>query len=119
MQPTVVAMAFVCRAAAVVTKAGWALGVTKGRVTLAVTNMALARTEDVNAVQAGTESTAPLVGRELVSVLVALWVCISVSLGWVLWGQYKRAQAVCLRVWMCVKHWVKGRLGKERGSMLN
>lgn len=83
VQPTVVAMAFVCRAAAVVTKAGWALGVTKGRVTLAVTNMALARTEDVNAVRAGTESTAPLVGREVVYVLVALWACMSVSLGWV------------------------------------
>lgn len=62
VQRTVVAMAFVCRAAAAVKTAGWALGVTKGRVTLAATNMALARTANVNAVQAGTESTALLVG---------------------------------------------------------
>ncbi|TKS80689.1 Teneurin-4 [Collichthys lucidus] len=51
VQRTVVAMAFVCRAAAAVTTAGWALGVTRGRVTLAATNMVLARTANVNAVQ--------------------------------------------------------------------
>lgn len=51
-------MAFVCPAAAAVTTAGWALGVTRGRVTLAATNMALARTANVNAVRVGTENTA-------------------------------------------------------------
>lgn len=58
------AMAFVCRAAAAVTTAGWAPGVTRGRVTLAAMNMALARTENANAVRVGTESTALLVGWE-------------------------------------------------------
>lgn len=58
------AMAFVCRALAAVTTAGWAPGVTRGRVTLAATSTAPARTASVNAVRAGTESTAPLVGWE-------------------------------------------------------
>lgn len=64
VQRTVVATAFVYRAAAAVMMAGWALGVTRGRVTLAAMNMALARMENVNAVRAGTESTALLVGWE-------------------------------------------------------
>lgn len=72
------AMAFVCRAAAAVTTAGWAPGVTRGRVTLAAMNMALARTENVNAVRVGTESTALLVGWEGVlvwgrDVYVCVW----------------------------------------------
>lgn len=92
------AMAFVCRAAAAVTTAGWALGVTRGRVTLAATNMALARMENVNAVRVGTESTALLVGWEEVLVLVGDSGCVCVCLGGVLGGQHKRRQSVCLRV---------------------
>lgn len=64
MQPTVVVMAFVCRAAAAVMTAGRALGVTRGRVTRAAMNTALARMGNVNAARVGTESTALLVGWE-------------------------------------------------------
>lgn len=61
---TVVVMAFVFRAPAAVTMAGWALGVTRGRVTHAATNMALVRTANANAVRVGTENTALLVRWE-------------------------------------------------------
>lgn len=102
MQPTVVAMAFVCRAPAVVTKAGWAPGVTRGRVTLAATSMALARTASVNAAQAGTENTAPLVGWDRGFV----WV-------WDPQGVYASVCAFggdkgvgCLSACVCMKCWV-------------
>lgn len=75
------AMAFVCRAPAAVTTAGWALGVTRGRVTLAAMNMALARMANVNAVRVGTENTALLVGWEEVWVWVGDCVCMCVCLG--------------------------------------
>lgn len=83
VQRTVVAMAFVCQAPAAVTTAGWALGVTRGRVTLAATNMALAGTGNVNAVLVGTENTALLVGWRGVLVWVgdSIHVCESVCLG--------------------------------------
>lgn len=64
VQRTVVAMAFVCRAPAAVTMAGWAPGVTRGRVTLAATSTALARTENVNAARVGTGNIALLVRWE-------------------------------------------------------
>lgn len=66
VQPTVVAMASVCRAPAAATTAGRAQGVTRGRVTLAATSTAHARTANVNAALAGMENTAPLVGRQVV-----------------------------------------------------
>lgn len=62
VQRTVVAMAFVFQAPVAVTTAGWVPGVTRGRVTRAATSMALARMANVNAVQAGMENTALLVG---------------------------------------------------------
>lgn len=97
------AMAFVCRVAAAVTKAGWALGVTRGRVTLAATNMALARTENVNAVRVGTGSTALLVGWEEVLVLIEDFGCVCLCVWEGFWGgQHQRRQSVCLRV--CVEH---------------
>lgn len=77
MQPTVVVMAFVYRAAAAVMTAGWALGVTRGRVTRAAMNTALARMGNVNAVRVGTESTALLVGWEEGLYGMGLWVCMS------------------------------------------
>lgn len=93
VQRTVVAMAFVCRAPAAVTTAGWALGVTRGRVTLAATNMALARTANVNAVRVGTENTALLVGWEEVLVWVGDYVCLRLCI----WGGgATKAKAVCL-----------------------
>lgn len=64
VQRTVVATAFVFQAPVAVTTAGWAPGVTRGRVTHAVMNMALAGTANVNAVRGGMENTAPLVGWE-------------------------------------------------------
>lgn len=75
MQRTVVAMAFVYRAAAAAMMAGWALGVTRGRVTLAAMNTALARMENVNAAPVGTASTAQLVGWEEGFYGMGLWVC--------------------------------------------
>lgn len=75
VQRTVVAMAFVYQAAAAVMMAGWALGVTRGRVTLAAMNTAPARTENVNAAPVGTESTALLVGWEEGFYGMGLWVC--------------------------------------------
>lgn len=60
------ATAFVFQAPVAVTTAGWAPGVTRGRVTHAVMNMALARMANVNAVRGGMENTAPLVGWEKV-----------------------------------------------------
>lgn len=68
------AMAFVYRAAAAVMMAGWALGVTRGRVTLAAMNTALARMENVNAAPDGMESTALLVGGEEGFSGMGLWV---------------------------------------------
>lgn len=109
VQRTVVAMAFVCPAPAAVTMAGWALGVTRGRVTLAAMNMALAGMANVNAVLVGTENTALLVGRE--EVLFG-WGTLCVWRG--LEGPTK-AKAACLPV--C--EWSdgcegKGPVGKER-----
>lgn len=117
------AMAFVCRAPVAVTTAGWALGVTRGRVTLAATNMALARTANVNAVRVGTENTALLVGWEeiLVSggglcVSMCVYVC---AFGRGLGGQQRRRLSVCLRVYEALG--VRGRvqLEKRGKSMLN
>lgn len=88
VQRTVVDMAFVCPAPAAVTTAGWALGVTRGRVTLAAMNMALARTANVNAARVGTENTALLVGWEEVLVWVGDCVCMSVCFEGV-WGANK------------------------------
>lgn len=107
------------RAPAAVTMAGWALGVTRGRVTLAATNMALAGTASVNAVRVGTESTALLVRTEEVSVWVGgyVWVCLCtpVCLG----GQQRRGLSVCLRMYEVLG--VRGRvqLEKRGKSMLN
>lgn len=70
VQPTVEATAFVFQAPVAVTTAGWAPGVTRGRVTRAATSTAHARTANVNAVLVGTENTAPLVGREEAGVLL-------------------------------------------------
>lgn len=77
------AMAFVFRAPAAATTAGWVLGVTRGRVTHAATNMALARMANVNAVRVGMENTALLVGWE------AVWV-------WVGW------KGLCVRTYVCL-----------------
>lgn len=98
VQPTVVATAFVCQAAAAATRAGRAPGVTRGRVTLAATSTAPARTASVNAAPAGTESTAPLVGgacwgkewgcRFCLSVCVRACGCVCVcAQKWVMWHQ--------------------------------
>lgn len=109
------AMAFVCRAAAAVTTAGWALGVTRGRVTLAATNMALARTENVNAVRVGTESTALLVGWEEVLVLVGDSGCVCEGF----WGA--NTSVGSLSACVCEALGVRGRvhLEKRGESMLN
>lgn len=109
------AMAFVCRAAAAVKTAGWALGVTRGRVTLAATSMALAKTANVNAVRAGTENTALLVGWQEVLVLVGDSVCVCVFGG----GQQRRRLSACLRMYEALG--VRGRvqLEKRGKSMLN
>lgn len=120
VQRTVVAMAFVCPAPAAVTMAGWALDVTRGRVTLAAMNMALARMANVNAVRVGTENTALLVGWEEVLFWVGDSVCVYVcvfeeGLG----DQQKQRLLVCL----CVNEvmGVRGRvqLEKRGKSMLN
>lgn len=110
------AMAFVCRAAAAVKTAGWALGVTRGRVTLAATSMALAKTANVNAVRAGTENTALLVGWQEVLVLVGDSVCVCLCV----WGgQQRRRLSACLRMYEALG--VRGRvqLEKRGKSMLN
>lgn len=104
VQRTVVAMAFVCRAAAAVTKAGWALGVTRGRVTLAATNMALARTENVNAARAGTESTALLVGWDEVSVLSEDIGCVCLCVWEGFWGASTSVGSLSTCVCVCVRH---------------
>lgn len=114
VQPTVVAMAFVCRAAAAAMTAGWAPGVTRGRVTRAATSMALARMGNVNAAPVGMESTAPLVGtigkrclffvcaRRTLGVFVyvlgsgfvrGVW-----AAGWGRGGNTSQSGPVCLRV---------------------
>lgn len=112
VQPTVVVMAFVYRAAAAVMTAGWALGVTRGRVTRAAMNTALARMGNVNAVRDGTESTALLVGWEEGLYGMGLWVCMS------LWrdlrvntnvaGLSACAFCVCVCGWVSVQCWVWG-----------
>lgn len=111
VQRTVVAMAFVCRAPAAVTTAGWAPGVTRGRVTLAATNTAFAGTANANAVQDGTENTALSVGGEEV------W-----GIGGGVWEESGACAggnkgAVCLSVWVrstgCEG---KGPVGEGRGK---
>lgn len=106
-----------CPAPAAVTKAGWALGVTRGRVTLAATNTELARTGNVNAVRVGTANTALLVGWEEVRAGWGLCVCLCARGG--LGGQQRRGLSVCLPMYEALG--VRGRvqLGKRGKSMLN
>lgn len=72
VQPTVEAMAFVFQAPVAVTTAGWAPGVTRGRVTRAAMSMAHAGMANVNAVLVGMENTALLVGRDKAVVWVVM-----------------------------------------------
>lgn len=136
VQPTVVAMAFVCRAAAAAMTAGWAPGVTRGRVTLAATSMALARMGNVNAAPAGMESTAPLVGTigrrsDFFCVCCARdsrRVCLCVGKrfrkgggGWVGGGEAATQAKAGLSACVCEVLCMRGRvLSEKRGeSMLN
>lgn len=65
VQRTAEDMAFVSEAPAAARRVGWAQPVISGRVTHAAMSMGHAGTASVNAAQAGTESTALLVGGKI------------------------------------------------------